>query len=210
MAAGLSSEAIIAAATAVASRNGFAGMSLRAVATELGVSPTAIYHHVSGKDELIDAVADAFVARILEAPLPSDPLMRVRQLAHRMRQVGLQHPGLLSAVVGHVPTQIPSPQAGYAEEVMSALVDAGASEAMAVLLYSVIVRLCLGDVVAETNLRAPSRVPLDERLRAHSEQDLYPRVAKMVAGTQLSSDRSFDEQLDVVLAGLSAGTGRRR
>jgi len=201
VAAGLSGEAVIAAATAVADRDGFAGMSLRAVAGELGVSPTAIYHHVAGKDELIDAVADAFVARVLEGRLPEAPIERVRELAHRLRDAGLEHPGLLSALVGHVPAQFPSAQISYAEEILSTLVAAGASEQTALLLYSIILRLCLGDVVAMTNLHAPARTPLAERLRAHAEQVDFPHIARMMADPdRLSHDRDFfDQQLDVVL-----------
>lgn len=202
VAAGLSGEAVIAAAAAVAERDGFAGMSLRAVAAELGVSPTAIYHHVAGKDELIDGVADAFVARILEAPLPKDHYQRVRELAHRLRRAGLNHPGLLTTLVGHVPVRVPSAQISYAEELLSALVAAGASEQTAVLLYSMIVRLCLGDVAAYSNLHAPARTPLAHRLRAHTELAEFPHIARMVAGTPQNQDRSFDEQLDVVLREL--------
>ena len=203
IAAGLTNEAVVAAATAVAVRVGFAGMSLRAVAAELGVSPTAIYHHVASKDELVDAVADAFVARILEAPLAEDPAERVRELARRLHRAGLEHPGLLSALVGHVPARIPCGQINYAEEVLSALVAAGATEQTAVLLYSMIVRLCVGDVVAVTNLHAPSPVPLTDRIRAHAEQDSAPHVARMMAGTPMSQDRSFDQQLEVILRELS-------
>jgi AcrR family transcriptional regulator len=177
-------------------------MSLRSVAAELGVSATAIYHHVSGKDELVDAVGDAFVARLLEAPLAEDPGERVRELAHRLRQAGIDQPGLLSALVGHVPVRVPSGQIRYAEEVLRALMEAGAPEPTAVLLYNMIVRLCLGDVVAELNLHAPSPVPLHERFRAHAEQDAFPNVARMSAGAAVSRDRLFDQQLDVVLASL--------
>jgi AcrR family transcriptional regulator len=204
--AGLTSAAVLAAATAVAERDGLMKMSLRSVAAELGVSATAIYHHVAGKDELVDAVGDAFVARLLEAPLAEDPAKRVRELAHRLRQAGIDQPGLLSALVGHVPVRVPSGQIRYAEEVLRALMEAGAPEATAVLLYNMIVRLCVGDVVAETNLHAPSPVPLPERLRAHAEQDAFPHVARMSAGTAMSQDRLFDQQLDVVLASLHQST----
>ncbi len=174
VAAGLSGAAVVAAATAVAERDGFTGMSLRAVASELGVSPTAIYHHVAGKHELVDAVADAFVARVLVDPLPQSPVERVRELARRLRRAGLAKPGLLSNLVGHVPSDVPSGQSRYAEETLAALEAAGADEPTAVLLYNMIVRLCVGDVIAETNLHAPAPTPLADRLRAHAEQVEFP------------------------------------
>ena len=202
MAAGLSRESVVAAAEAVAERDGFAGMSLRAVAVELGVSPTAIYHHVAGKDELIDAVGDAFAARVLEGRLPKDPARRVRELALRLRQAGIEHPGLLSAVVGHVPEQIPSAHLTYAEEMLTALVAAGASESTAHLLYGTIVRLCVGDVIARSNLHAPARTPLADRVRALADEDSLPLTARMMGSQDPDRGQSFDRQLDIVLRAL--------
>lgn len=205
-AAGLSRDAVVAAAAAVAERDGFAGMSLRSVAVALGVSPTAIYHHVAGKDELLDAVADAFIARALVEPLPQEPLDRVRELVRRARRAGLEHPGLLTAVVGHVPEQLPSAHVTFAEHLLAALVEAGASEQTAILMYDVIVRLYVGDVVALTNRHAPCRLPLAERVRALTEQTSLPMTARLMSSREGDHDHDFDRQLDAVLSLLHEQT----
>jgi AcrR family transcriptional regulator len=62
---------IVAVATAVARRDGLAGLTMRAVADELGKSPMALYRHVGDRDGLIVAMLDDVAAGIA-APEPSD------------------------------------------------------------------------------------------------------------------------------------------
>src|ERR1700753_2165709 len=51
------SRALVEAARRILEAEGPAGLSLRAVAREAGVSPAAPYHHFKDKTELLDAVA---------------------------------------------------------------------------------------------------------------------------------------------------------
>jgi AcrR family transcriptional regulator len=61
---GLSVDAIVAAAIAVADVDGLAGMSMRAVAERLGVTAMALYTYVPGKDELVDLMYDGAHAEL--------------------------------------------------------------------------------------------------------------------------------------------------
>ncbi len=71
--AGLTHDAVLDAAHGVLTERGMAGLSMRAVAGRLGVAPNALYSHVAGKDELVDALLDD-ILRELELPDPhSDP-----------------------------------------------------------------------------------------------------------------------------------------
>ena len=64
----LSRERIVTAAVAVADRGGLAAVSMRNVGRELGVEAMSLYHHLRGKEELLDALADwAFAAITLPA-----------------------------------------------------------------------------------------------------------------------------------------------
>src|SRR6266480_2845945 len=62
---GLSVDAIVAAAIAVADTDGMAGLSMRAVAEHLGVTAMALYTYVPGKDELVDLMYDGAHADLL-------------------------------------------------------------------------------------------------------------------------------------------------
>jgi AcrR family transcriptional regulator len=56
--AGLTREAVISAARAVADREGLERLSMRALASELGVMPNALYSHVNDKTALLDGLLD--------------------------------------------------------------------------------------------------------------------------------------------------------
>lgn len=204
MSAGLSREVIVAAAEAVAERSGFAGTSIRAVAAELDVTPTALYNHVSGKDELVDAVADLFVARLLAQELPTDPIARVRELVRRLRKAGIDHPGLLSSVAGHIPDQAPSAQLDFSEQLLDALVAAGATETQSHLLYELLVLTVVGSTIARTNFGAPGRRSMDERLADHIGHDGVPRTGRYLRSRNaLVDDDRFEEELGFLLRDLT-------
>jgi AcrR family transcriptional regulator len=61
---GLSVDAIVAAAIAVADTDGLVRLSMRAVAERLGVTAMALYTYVPGKDELVDLMYDGAHAEL--------------------------------------------------------------------------------------------------------------------------------------------------
>ncbi|MEU7801420.1 TetR/AcrR family transcriptional regulator C-terminal domain-containing protein [Micromonospora arborensis] len=66
----LSRERIVAVAIAVADADGMAELSMRRVATELGVATMSLYRYVAGKDELLLHMIDAVLGEE-EVPPPS-------------------------------------------------------------------------------------------------------------------------------------------
>lgn len=60
----LSRERIVATALALVDEEGLAAVSTRRLAAELGVSGPSLYNHFTGKDEILDAVADTVVAQV--------------------------------------------------------------------------------------------------------------------------------------------------
>ena len=75
---------------------GSGGLSVRAVAARLGVAPNALYSHIDGKAELVDAVLDDLLRGI---PLP-DPARSPRDgLIEIMRDsfdALVEHPGVVA------------------------------------------------------------------------------------------------------------------
>lgn len=79
----LSRERITGAALGILREYGLADVSMRRVATTLGVAPGALYWHVANKQELIATVAEAIVQPLLDGPVP-DPAALSRQLRELM------------------------------------------------------------------------------------------------------------------------------
>ncbi|MDN3460104.1 TetR/AcrR family transcriptional regulator [Rhodococcus sp. APC 3903] len=201
--AGLSRESIIAAGGRVAEQEGFAGLSLRLVAHELGVTPASLYNHLANKEELVDAVADSFIRELLESPLPTTPKDRIRELVMRLHRAGLDHPGMLSNIIGHIPEQPGSAQMIYSELILSALVETGASEQQAHLLYSILVSLVVGTSVAAVNLRAPSQRSVDDRLGDYIADSRIPLTSRYLKRPQGSQWSDFRARVDFVLRDLT-------
>ncbi len=91
----LSVGAIVEAAVRVADRGGLAQVSMRNVGRQLGVEAMSLYHHLSGKEALLDALADWAFACI-ELPEPAQPwraAMTAR--AGSARRVLVAHPWAL-------------------------------------------------------------------------------------------------------------------
>jgi TetR/AcrR family tetracycline transcriptional repressor len=61
---GLTRQAVIEAALALADAEGLEAVTIRRLARALGVTPMALYWHVRNKDELLDGVAASLVERV--------------------------------------------------------------------------------------------------------------------------------------------------
>jgi len=88
-----SRDLIVDAAEHVAAHDGFAALTLRAVAARLGAAPMALYRYFATKDDLVNALLDRVLGRF-EAPAPSaDWVADFRRFAHAHRLVLVHHPG---------------------------------------------------------------------------------------------------------------------
>jgi TetR/AcrR family tetracycline transcriptional repressor len=78
-------EALVAAALVVLERDGLDALSMRRVATELGVQAASLYWHVHHKEELLELMADAVLAGMDMTVPDGDWREQVRVLAYRYR-----------------------------------------------------------------------------------------------------------------------------
>ena len=65
----LSKPTVIAGAVELADEIGIDPLTIRKLATRLGVKPMAIYHHVANKDEILDGMVDSVFAEIELPPM---------------------------------------------------------------------------------------------------------------------------------------------
>lgn len=96
--AGLSTQAIVGAAVAVADADGLDAVSIRRVAALLGVRPMSLYTHIASKDELLDLMANELVGLMLLDSLPEGGWRsQLTALARRAHATFVAHPWVLAA-----------------------------------------------------------------------------------------------------------------
>lgn len=96
----LTVERIVRAGIAVADAEGLDALSMRRVATDLGMSTMALYRHVASKDELVALMVEAAMTGV---PLPDSPPRDWRhgleRAARRDWDLYHRHPWILSKVM---------------------------------------------------------------------------------------------------------------
>ncbi len=99
----LSREKIAAAALGIADTEGFASVSMRRIAQEMGVGTMSLYYYVRTKSDLIAAMDDALMGEVLAPSLPANWREAVTVIATRTRDVFLRHPWALSSMLSAPP-----------------------------------------------------------------------------------------------------------
>jgi TetR/AcrR family tetracycline transcriptional repressor len=132
----LTQEQVVKRAVDLMAEAGLEALTLRRLATDLGVSAPTLYWHVRNKRELLDLMAEALVARAgrTTSPAPGQPWWE--WLAERARlqfRALVSHRDAALVVAGNRPTEATLPDI---EEVLASLVVVGfpAAEALRIVL----------------------------------------------------------------------------
>jgi AcrR family transcriptional regulator len=217
---GLTSDRIVAAAIAIADAEGLAAVSMRRVASELGVAPMSLYRHVEDKDGLLLQMMDTLLR---SWRLPEDPppgwRPRVEMVARMIWDACRQHPWLASAM------SITRPQASAGglpvnEFLLAALDELCLDQQTTFTAYIALVNYVRGTAVnleQEAEAEAASGVGSEEwldaqepRMRAIIDPVAFPIFARYVSQPyDFDLDQLFEFGLGRLLDGLAALEGER-
>ncbi|MEV0838738.1 TetR/AcrR family transcriptional regulator C-terminal domain-containing protein [Actinocatenispora sera] len=102
-------DEVVRAAIALADADGLAGVSMRRVATELGIATMSVYRYVASRDELVNLMLDAAIgARSLPDPPPAGWRARCEVAARVMWGFCQRHPWAAQALSMTRPQSIPN------------------------------------------------------------------------------------------------------
>jgi AcrR family transcriptional regulator len=195
----LSRELILHTALRVVETQGVSALSMRGLARELGVVPTAIYWHVRNRDELLQGVLDLAMAGV-EIALPRRGRWqhKLRTLCHTLRDEMVAHPYVFT-LAEQLPTRSIGPVTNtFLEIVMEAGYDTKEAAEIVIMLLDYSVGSAYmkvhGEPTAEFTQRwanAPTTNPAD-----------IPAVVEF--RRQANHDRGFGRGLDLLIDGLDA------
>ena len=139
----LSREQVLARAEQVLERDGCDGFTLRALARELGVRPTALYNHVADRDDLLQALVDRFLAEFDLDDLGDRPWPDwVHAVATDLHRRMLDQPERTRLLL----SRAPGSRAGgvFLRRFLDTLHDAGLDRAIAHQVWHVIMAIVIG------------------------------------------------------------------
>jgi AcrR family transcriptional regulator len=200
---GLTREAVVTAAIAIADRKGLRAVSIRRVAGELGIRPMSIYTHVASKDDLVDLMLDTVIAEVLlPEPLPDDWREALRQIAHRSHDAFVAHTWTLEAF-GQRPRFGPN-TLRHVEQTLAAAARTGLEPEAAAIVLGVVDEYTLGHAMRV--LLVPDedalRDTMEQTLRS-ADPDAFPHLAQATAGAVLGPrEGAFEVGLEALLDGF--------
>ena len=128
----LSRDRVLAAAIRLADTEGLAALTMRRLAGDLGVEAMSLYHHLPGKEALLDGLVEAVLAEIDDAIARAEResaargwrgTIRRRFLSARTAMI--RHPWAPGLIASR--STIPAPLYAYYDAILATLIQAGFS-----------------------------------------------------------------------------------
>lgn len=183
---------------------GVESLSMRRLASELGVFPTALYYYVPSKEALMRGIVELVLAEV-ELPGRDGRAWeeRIRVLARSFRGVAHAHPRLLPRLVTY-PEATPQ-EYGIYEALYDALEEAGLDAAevvrTSILMFSYVTGFTLAE--ASGTLGPLTRAERDDL--AGLPHEMFPatrRLTPHISGVDL--DENFEFGINILLSGFAA------
>ncbi|WP_051805221.1 TetR/AcrR family transcriptional regulator [Streptomyces sp. NRRL F-2747] len=216
----LSRPRVLAAAVALVDREGLAALTMRRLATDLGVEPMAIYRYTPGKEALLDGLVEAFFAEVNDrlrttADTCAGPACEsvgilpwraeLRRIARAFAAAVHAHREILPVVATRplaVPVaRRPTPALQLTEHILAVLVRAGFDDATALTIYRAFVAWNLGRLLVDKRQVVDDPDEPDPLLRLGLHRlpaAEYPRLRALVPQFD-----DYDEEQELI-AGLDS------
>lgn len=194
----LTRRIVVAAAVAIAGRDGLDAVTMRRVAADLGVSAMGLYRHVTDREDLLVGMLDA-LAHGIEWPEPvDDPRAEITALFtaihDALRRESWAVPLLADGLAG--PSILPA-----LERIFAALDAAGFGPRDAFVGYALLWQYCLGELLSTH--RAPEDSSFAQRMVRTADPAAYPVLRSMTdAQPQRAHGDHFAENFQRLLDGL--------
>jgi AcrR family transcriptional regulator len=208
----LTRERVVAEALAVIAEEGIEALTMRSLASRLGVVPGALYHHVRNKEQLQDLVLDGVLAEVDFHVDHTQPWTeQIKVLAQRLREVLEQHPG----VAGILKTRDPlGPHSlALAEAFLAPLQTAGFGDREAGLAFFLLLDYTIGFAVSSPVTSVNEQRVRDEAIRTQLHEffrslppDRFPALVALGEHVWVDNrDERFTAGLQVLVDGLEHG-----
>lgn len=202
----LNRNLVLAVAVEIADDRGIGAVTMREVASRLGVEAMSLYNHVANKDDILDGMVDLVIEQI---DLPSDIVgwrEAMRRRAVSAHLVFARHPWV-PMLVDSRETSGPSRML-YLDWVLGTLMKAGFSLEGAAHAFSLLDSYLYGFGIQQFNMEADVDASPEEMAKAiltSIPAEKYPYLHRMASHAMESgydAEADFNFGLEIILDGL--------
>ncbi|MGV9823192.1 TetR/AcrR family transcriptional regulator [Nocardia xishanensis] len=208
----ISRAEIVAAAHAVLDAEGVEKLTMRRLATELGCTPMALYHHVRDKEDLLRVLLDDYADQVDLPDLPDDPKQRILVAATAMHDVLAARPWIVEVLTEGDLFGLSA--LWFSENIIDAAVAAGLTLDRAAHAYRAIWHYTAGEILIRGNAvrrAADERPTYRDQVFADLDPETLPRLAELgPRWAALSAADTYAEGLRALVDGLLAPGSDRR
>lgn len=205
---GLNREMIVREALKFVDRDGAQGLTMRALAHDLGVGAMALYRYVSGREDLLEAVVALLLEGVrqdLDDELAGTWQGYLQSLAHAVRRIAVDHAAAFPLVATRHPAapwlRPPLRSLDLVEDFLSTLGGHGFTDQQIVHSYRSFSSFLLGQLLLESATRGAKTSPVEEPFdegdaqvpNADGQVDLQGRPVTARLRPMLSEDHSAEE-----------------
>ncbi len=194
----LTQRQVAAAALEVVDTDGLAGLSMRAVARQLGMGTMSLYRYVADRDELEAMVVDLVLDGVDLASPRGSARHQLAELAERVRTATARHPAVAPLMLTHRHRSPASLRWG--ESVLGVLTTAGYDGKRRVYAFRALLAYIFGALEIEIlgSLAGPGT-----RTLAGLPAGEYPLLSESAAvAAGIGPDEEFRRGLEILLSAL--------
>ncbi|MFD8246115.1 TetR/AcrR family transcriptional regulator [Nocardia sp. NPDC059691] len=200
----ISRAEILAAANSVIEAEGVAKLTMRRLATELGCTPMALYHHVRDKEDLLRLLLNEYADQVAWPDLPEEPRERVRVAARAMHDVLAARPWIVEILTADDLLGVSA--LWVSESIVDGFVAGGLPLDRAAQAYRVIWHYTAGDLIVRARSArraAEDRPTFRAQVFADLDADSFPRLAALGSDyLSLAAQDTYDLGLAALIDGL--------
>jgi TetR/AcrR family tetracycline transcriptional repressor len=204
----LTREDVVTAAVRLLDEVGLAGLTLRRLAKELGISAPTLYWHVKDKRELLDLMAEHMIAehRAGQPPLPDNLTWweKATEMCRRQYFALIAHRDGAQVVAGNRPTEGTLP---LVDRWLGMWIDAGFPPEEALALILSVGNYIVGSALEYQAEADRAKVRKDIAAISQLDKERYPNLKKAIAcrGTKRRDPHAlFEYGLNLLIAGIRA------
>ncbi|MCS4594912.1 MULTISPECIES: TetR/AcrR family transcriptional regulator [Brevibacterium] len=206
---------VVESAIAFVDACGLSELTMRRLGTALDVEAMALYRHVSGRGDLLEAMVDELIDGLFDDDLMTEDSHSweeyLQRVANATRNLALKHPRIFPLIATQPPQapwlRPPLRSVRWVEDFLSSLQRFGFADAEAVAAYKAFTSFLVGALLLQAASLTPEVLGDEEESSAGDDLGEYPTVSRL-QGLLMEdhAQREFDDALDDLIERIRTST----